>query len=86
MKTFYDNVLNEQNTALRFPTFKHGYAVQNLVASMPDDQSPGKLELHTLEDMRWNDNHQRLMKYWSQDIFECMRWWMRQPAYAKYQI
>ena len=62
MKRYYDNVLKEVHTALRFPRFNHGDVVQNLVGSMPDDHPPGEWELHTLEDMRWNDNHQRPIK------------------------
>jgi len=57
MKTYYGKVLKEENTTLRFPSVKNGNCVQNLVASMPDDQALGEWELHTLKDMRWNDNH-----------------------------
>jgi len=71
-KTYYDNVLQEGNTVVRFPSFKKGDCVQKLVASMPDDQALGQWELHTLEDMRWNDNHQHLIKYWSQDMIKSM--------------
>jgi hypothetical protein len=57
-KTYYDNMLKAEYTALRFPTFKNGDAVQYLVASMPDNQGHMEWELHTHQDMRWNDNHQ----------------------------
>jgi len=57
MKTYYDNVLNKEHTGLRSPSFKNGDGVQKLMASMQDDQALGEWELHTLEDMRWNDNH-----------------------------
>jgi len=57
MKTYYDNVLKEVNTALRFRSFKNWDGVQKFGATMPDDQALGEWELHTVEDMRWNDNH-----------------------------
>jgi hypothetical protein len=62
MKTYYDNVLREEDTVLRFPCFKNGDGVQRLVASMADDQALGEWDLHTIEDMRGNDNHQRPVK------------------------
>jgi hypothetical protein len=77
MKTYYDNVLKEENAALRFPSSKTGDGVQELVASMPDHQGLGEWEQHTLEDIRWNDNHQHPIKYLSRDIIKSMTWLMR---------
>jgi len=71
---------------LRVSRFKNGDGVQKLVASMPDDQDLGVWELHTLDDMRWNDIHPRPVKYWSQEIITSMSWLMRQPAYAEHLI
>ena len=79
-------MLKEANTALRLRSFKNGDSVQKLMSRMPDDLALGEWELHTLEDMKWNDNHQRDIKYWSRDIINSMRWLMRQPAYAEHLI
>jgi hypothetical protein len=86
MKTYSNNVLKEENTALRFPRVKNGDGIQKFVASRPDDLALGEWELHTLEDMRWNDNQQCPIRYWSRDIIKSMRWLMRQPAYAEHHI
>ena len=83
---YYDYVLKEEITAEGFPSCKNGDYIQKLVASMPDDAALREWELYTLEDMSWNDNHQRPIKYWSRDIIKCMRWLMQQPAYAKHLI
>jgi hypothetical protein len=37
MKTYYHNVLKEENSSLYFPRFKHRDGLQKLVAIMPDD-------------------------------------------------
>ena len=86
MKTYYDNLLKEEDMSPRLRSFKTGDGVQKFVGSMPDDQALGEWELHTLEDMRWNYNHQRPIKYWSRDIMKSMRWLMRQPVYTEHLI
>jgi len=86
MKTYYDNMLKEVNTALHCPTFNNGDGVQKLVCRMPDDLALWEWKLHTLEDMRWNENHQRPINFWSQDIIKSMRRLMWQPAYAEQLI
>ena len=77
LKTYQDNVLKEENTAMCVPSFKNGDGIQKLVGSMPADQARWQWELDTLKDMRWNDNHQRPIKSWSRDIIKRMRWLMR---------
>jgi hypothetical protein len=84
VKTYYDKVLKVENTALRFTMLKNRDGAWELVATMPDDQALCEWELHTLEDMRWNYNHQRPIKYWSRDIINSRRWSIRQPASAEH--
>jgi len=86
MKMYYDNVLRVEYTSLRFPSSSNGDGVQQLRGSMPDDLALGEWERHTLHDMKWNENHQCSIKYWSQDINNSMRWLMRQPVYAEHLI
>jgi hypothetical protein len=86
MKTYDENMMREVNTALRIPSFKNGDGVEKLVASMPGNQALGEWELHTPEDMRWNDYHQYPIKYWRRDIHQSMRWFMRQLAHAEHLI
>jgi hypothetical protein len=68
MKTYYDNMLKRENTTLHFPSFKNRDAVEKLMAGMLDDEALREWELHTLEDMGWNDNNQRPINYCSHDI------------------
>jgi len=77
MKTYYDNMLKKGHTALRLQSFRNGDGVQNLVASMRDDQGLGECEPHTPEDIRCDDNHQRPITYCSPKIIKSMRWLMR---------
>jgi hypothetical protein len=39
MKSYYDNVLKDEKTALSFPCVKNRDGVQKLVASMPENQA-----------------------------------------------
>ena len=86
MKTYYDNVLKGENPDLHFPSVKNGDGIQKLMATMPDYHALREWELHALEEMRWNDDHQCPIKYWSRDIINSMRWLMWQPAYAGHFI
>jgi hypothetical protein len=38
MKMYYDNLMKEDDAALRFPSFKNGDCVQSFAASMADDR------------------------------------------------
>jgi hypothetical protein len=37
MKTYYGNMLNEENTALRFPSFRNRDELQQFMGSMQDE-------------------------------------------------
>jgi hypothetical protein len=76
----------EENTALCFQSLKNGDGVRTLVARMPDYLPLVEWELHTLQDMKWNDNHQHPIKYWSRDNINSIRWLQWQPAYAQNSI
>jgi len=65
IQTCYDNMRNDAKTTLFIRSFKNMDAIHKLVARMPAYQAIGEWELHTLEDMRLNDNQQRLINYWS---------------------
>ena len=65
MKTYNANVLRKEYTALHLPSIKYRDVVKKLVAGMSNGRALGEWELHTLEDMIWNGNHQRPSKYWS---------------------
>ena len=82
----YNNVLKAENTALLFQIFTNGNGVQKLVVRMPDDWAFGEWELPTFEDIRWNENHQRPIKYWIQVLIQGMRWLMRERAYGDHPI
>jgi len=86
MKTDYDNELKDEHTALRFPSVQNGDGIPKPVASIPDDQALGEWELHTLEDLRWNGNHQSPIQSWSRDIIKNMRRLMQQPAHTEHHI
>jgi len=42
MKTCYDNMMKEENTAMRVPSFKIGDGDLKLGARMPDDKALGE--------------------------------------------
>jgi hypothetical protein len=82
MKTYYDNVLKEENTSLHFQGVRNKDGIQKLVANMPDDWAHWEWELYTFQDMRWNDKDTRPIKYWRRDIIKSLKWLMLQPVYA----
>lgn len=52
MKTYYEDVLKECDTGLRFPSFMNGGGVTRLEVAMPDDKALGEWESHTLLGMQ----------------------------------
>jgi hypothetical protein len=56
------------------------------MAKMSNDEYLGDCELHTLEDLRWNGNHQPPITYWCRDIIQRMTWLMRQSVYIEHLI
>jgi hypothetical protein len=84
IKMYYDSMLKEENAAQGFPTIKNRYGFQKLMGLMPVDQAVGERELHTVEDMKCNENHHDPIKYWSREIIKGMRWLMWLAAYTKY--
>jgi hypothetical protein len=86
VKMYYHNMLKEEITSLRFTSLKNWDGIQKINGSMSDDQALGEWELHTLKDMKFNDNCQCPMKCWTQDMIKSMRLLMRHPAYAENQM
>jgi len=83
---YYEHMLKEQNTALRFGSFTNGDGIPVIVPRVSDNLAIGEWERHTLEDMICNDTHQPLIMYWSCDIIKSMTELMRQAAYSKHLV
>jgi len=86
MKLYYDNMMKEENTAQHLGSLKNMNGFQQLMASMRDTQVVGECELHTLGDMRWNDNHTPPVKYCSRNIIKSMLWLLLQTHYSLHHI
>jgi len=84
MQTYYDNVLKDECTSLHVQSFTNRDHVQKLGASIPDVQALGEWDLHTVEDMKWNDSNQCSIKYWCRDIIKCIRRLMRSQVYTEH--
>jgi hypothetical protein len=63
IKTYYDNVLMEENTTLHFPRFNNADPIQKFMASMGNDQGLGEWKLNTHDDMGCNNIHQCPIEY-----------------------